>query len=204
MIYNSIFSYNKDLFFDQIMYLQLFTGVTSKIAFLNSSQNYMLLNPLATAVVAPGAYAGSVTFQNMALLLATETDPMIIKGIVEQKRTSGLKLVIPYEWSNKQSYTNTTQSAITMRYSSTLGNKLKKIYIAPFNATESIQAKYDHANWSYYNNAILPQFGVGPNDLLLIANFQECIISKIFLHANISTRRSKYHKSYYWKFKNII
>jgi hypothetical protein len=138
MIYNSIFSYDKDLFFDEVMVLKLVTASTNKMGWRGTSRDI----PTAGAA----ALNHNVEFQNMALYLAVEEDPFLAEGLMRTKREKGLNMMIPFVYGMKTGLAQSTSQVVYMNMTRSNGLRCKKIYHSVFNTNESANTIFDHSN----------------------------------------------------------
>jgi hypothetical protein len=121
----------------QVSLLRLVWGPASKTAFTATSA--------ANATAGTGPYNGAVAISNLSLLLAKEDNQEV--KIIDDTLREGMSFYFPYVWYNKRPLNGTSQS-ITFRYNRMHGLKLKKIYVAPYNAIELNNTIYDRNNMS--------------------------------------------------------
>ena len=84
---------------------------------------------------------------NLLFYLAIEKDQVIenmVKSLV--LRPEGLQLLVPMVYYNKFPLAIAASHNLIVRYNRANGIKLKKIYWAPYNPTESGNTAYDHSN----------------------------------------------------------
>lgn len=141
-LYNTIMALNKDLYFGEI--------VNVRIVFDSPSSMYYTTTPNASysnaLVNAAASYNQIVTLSNVAMYVAVESDTNIINNIINEYNTNGIKISIPYVYTNKINPGASTNPSITLRYNSAHGKKLRKIYISPFHLTESSNTAYMRYN----------------------------------------------------------
>jgi hypothetical protein len=154
----SIFAYDKDIFFNQIMYVRIVFNPTNKIYFNNVVQY-----PNVIATNAP--FTGTVAITNLLMYLAVEQNKNIEKMIIDKMNSSGIELLVPFIYQNKLSLVGSQQNCTT-RYNRGHGSRLLKVFWAPYASAESGAECYDHSNLyvsPYQNNGaawvqLLPGF----------------------------------------------
>lgn len=138
MIYNSIFSYDKDIAFNDTMLLRFVTASITRMGWTGTDAN----DP--TIGVSPLISSG--TLENISLFLAIESDQSIANGIMDKTRTTQVSMMIPYVTTSKQSPSQGSNQTITCEFSESNGRKLKRLYYAIYNGTESGNTIFDHSN----------------------------------------------------------
>lgn len=135
---HSIFSLDKDLYFNEILVLRIEWAPANSYLWYGTNP----LNPATGAV----AYAQNTTsIQNLSLYLSIETDDMIVQSLRSKVMGSGLDVLIPYVWSFKNNIAGVNQN-VSLRFNSAHGLALCKVYTAPFHATETANTVMDHSN----------------------------------------------------------
>ncbi len=100
----------------------------------------------ATDPTGATAAGGNVNISNLNLYLALESNPAIEGMIMAKCQTAdGLQVLTDCVYPNRINLAGTYHS-ITQRYDRSFGSKLKKIYYAPYNNTETANTMYDHDN----------------------------------------------------------
>lgn len=167
MIYNSVFALDRDLFFNEVMTCRIVFHANSRFSFYTPNTATLIdptggANSLTSSAVVPN---WNITIQNTQIYLATEVNPMIEQMIKEIVMTKGLNILTPFIQTTKAPINPSASSGgITIRYNSGHGIRLKKIYWAPFNATERLNTAFDNSNLlPLYGNAIagITNCGVG-------------------------------------------
>lgn len=149
MIYNTILAMDKDLYLGRPIVLRLVFNSASQIYF--TSTHATATGPGADALVAG---AGAVTISDMNLFLAIEKNETIVRGLVGQVQ-KGMKILMPYVHYSKRLIPQSTTQNISLRFDSTHGQKLQKIYHSLFHATESVNTCYDNSNMGGTNTVKL-------------------------------------------------
>lgn len=161
LIKNSIFSINKNLYFGQLMYMKLFFGPISKVAYMSTSN-------AAPSLGTPTAYTGAATIANLQLLLAVESNQNVRQSIIDKVERSGLNMIIPYVQAYKNSNSGSTQN-ISIQFDVGNGRSLQKVIHSVFNNIESLDTAYDCAN----NAANLAPSATAPGYSITNPNFQK-------------------------------
>ena len=134
----TILAMNKDVCFGQAVNIQMIIEDPSKWIWKGTSSN----DPSAGAV----ATTGTLLFQNIYLQLAVEQDQAIRQKLLKMAGT-GLMLEIP--WVSKiyqQSISGTSQNINPPIINKNYGHKLKRIWWAAFNGTETLNTALDNTN----------------------------------------------------------
>jgi len=155
-IKNSAFSVDKNMYFAQTTYLKVYFGPISKICYTSDSND----NPSAGAKLSYVPSAGNATIGGpitvavppyntqpiqLQLLLAVESNEDLKTIIMNQVTSSGLSYSIPYVQAFKNNNQGATQT-ISINVDQNNGQKLLKVYHAPYNSNEDQDTMYDHAN----------------------------------------------------------
>ena len=153
MIKHSIFEVDKDISFNQAFLFRVVFNPSIKCYWANGGDS---MDPVSgTEVVA----TGSITMTNICLNLAREENPIIRENVIRQSMSAeGMKYLIDYVWTQKQSLSGTSQSVI-LRANKAQGLRLKRIYHTLYNSAETINTSFDHSELlgttrisSYYTN----------------------------------------------------
>ena len=156
---NTILACDKDLYFGEVLILRIEWSPVNRIGWLGSS----VTNPTTDSE----PITVDVGLTNLALYVAVEKDQEIINSLMS-KVQSGFQMLCPYVHGYKTNLQNASQS-LSLRFNRGHGERLMKIYHAPFNNTETTHLAYDHNNLadakvlSYYtmlNNSRLQEFNV--------------------------------------------
>jgi len=149
-IKNTVFSIDKNLYFGQTMYLKLYFGPVSKVAYASTGANQ-------PSDGVKSAYLGAATIANLVLQLAVESNQSMRAMIINKVSTVGQEYIIPYVQAFKNSNSTGSQN-ISLQLDQGNGRTLVKVYHAPYNSQEQFDTMYDHCNC---NNAP-PVAGVTP------------------------------------------
>lgn len=160
-IKNSILACDKDLYFGEVIILRVEWAPSIKCGFRGSSVTVPTTNPTAIA--------GNVDIGNLALYLSVEKDQDIINGLQSKvNSSSGFQMLMPYVHGYK-SNSGAGSTSVSLRFNRGHGDRLLKVYYAPFNNDETTNTTYDHSNVggakisNYYtmlNNSRLQEFNV--------------------------------------------
>jgi hypothetical protein len=140
MIYNSIFSVDKDLYFGEIILMRIVYHPTTKFSFLNTAAN----------PIVPEIQTQNATLNNIALYLAVEKNEGIVNSLRSQILSSGLNVLIPYVYTFKNTLPAGQNISISQRFNRGHGRRLLKLYHSAFNSVESINTAFDHSNVIHY------------------------------------------------------
>ena len=138
LIKNSVFSIEKNLYFDATTYLKVYFGSLSKICY-NSDSN---ANPSAGNKT---VYTGNASISNFQLMLAVESNQDLRTMVINKVASGGLSYLIPYVQAFKNSNSGQSQN-ISIQLDQGNGRTLTKVYHAPYNNQELSDTMYDHAN----------------------------------------------------------
>lgn len=139
LIFESLFEEDKSLFLgNDVLYLTI-TFNASNIPFFTSTA-------ADAPATGPAAYAGELTLSNLNLYLAQDTNLETI-NMLKSKVASpeGLRVLFKHPIYNKLSLSSTTQNA-SVKYNASVGKRLKTIYHAIYNGTETSNTAFDHNN----------------------------------------------------------
>jgi|688.fasta_scaffold60564_6 hypothetical protein len=143
LIRNSLLSLDKDLLFDEVLIFRLVFGSSSRVVTCSTTAN--------APFTGPTAFTGSITVNNLQMLLSIEQNQDVINSLRDKMRSpEGLQILLPYIYTNKSSLSGTSQS-ITLRYNRAHGINLQKIYYSVYHANESSNTAYDHGNYDMGN-----------------------------------------------------
>lgn len=140
-ITGTLFSMPQDFFGGgDNMYLRIMTAPSAKVGYVASA----VTNPVTGAAV----LEAQPVIKQLYLYLAIEKDQLIIDSIM-QKYTSGqLKYTIPFTYTFRYSTVGAGNNSIQIQLNSQYGKLLKRMLHAAFPASETLNAAYDHSNWS--------------------------------------------------------
>jgi hypothetical protein len=134
---DSIFSIDKDLYFNEVLVLRVTWEGHKNYAWYGTSAT----NPTTGA----HELANPIVFDQLGLYLAVETDEDIVQGLRSKVNSSGLQVLMPYVWYFKNVLSGGTQN-ISVRFNSAHGMSIAKIMTAPFYGTETLKNSQDHGN----------------------------------------------------------
>ena len=140
LLKNTIFSVDKSFYFGQTIYLKIFFGPLSKVAY--QSDTGASINGGIKA-----DYTGAATITNLQLMLAVEHNENIKADIMNKVNSSGQTYLIPYVQAFKNSNQGISQN-INLTLDAGFGKTLMKVYHAPYNSMERLNTMYDHCNTS--------------------------------------------------------
>jgi hypothetical protein len=164
-IQNSIFSIDKDLYFNEVLVLRIEWASGQSYAWYSTNG--------AQPDTGDVAIVGNITISRLSLFLAVEQDEVITQSLRNKVNSDGLSVLIPYVYQFKNTIATSTSQNISLRFNSAHGLSLCKVYTAPYNAVETISTAFDHANAngakvsSYYtmiDNSRLTEFDLTCTD----------------------------------------
>jgi hypothetical protein len=190
---NTILGMDKDLYFGgETLYLRFVWAPLTKIMYIGSSLTNLSTNA-GNAVT--GAAVSELTF-----FAAVEQNPVIQENLKNKINSGSFNILVPYVFETKLNLQGTNQT-VNVRYNRAHGQRLHKIYIAPYNSTESNQFAYDHNNFdsgkvtSFYttvNNVRTTQFN--PTS----ANYDEWMLIGKKLKGSCVQSSVDYYTNYFW------
>jgi hypothetical protein len=137
--HHTLLALDKDLYFGQALQMRVHWQSASKIGWTSNSVSNVSLGPAAPI-------ATTIQLTNIRLQLAVETDPDIIQSVVGKVQSSGMKLTIPYVYSQSFSTPSGTSSSIQYRYNRTHGKRLLNIYSTVLNSVSTGRRCVDNNN----------------------------------------------------------
>jgi hypothetical protein len=138
IIYDTLLSVNKDLYWDTNLILSLTFAPYSKFAFTTNS---LTLGSTPTI-----ANVTAITVNNTSLFLALETNQDIISQLRNKVQTTGLTLQIPYVYTQKYASSSSSSASLFQRFNSGMGQRLVRFYYSAFHTTESGLTAFDNSN----------------------------------------------------------
>ena len=185
IVYDTLLSINKDLYWDTNLILSITFAPHSKFAF---TSNTLTMGGL---LVANTANCTSCTVSNTSLFLAMETNQDIINQLRTKVQTTGMTLQIPYVYSQKYlSGAASTSSSLFQRFNSGMGQRLIRFYYSAFHNVETAMTAFDNSNrvakltdiYTSLNNQRLQEYPLNlaksEDYLFNEANFEDsCILS---------------------------
>lgn len=151
----TLMSIDKDLFFDETIYLRVVYENYTRCGFYTAG--VISGDQPANTVVADfntTIVLNAPVIASIDMLLAVEQNEMLIQRIINQKRTSGISLLMPYVYMNKISPASSTSQIVTLKFNRSHGIRLLRIYNSIFNITETnaggtrVVFAFDNSNWS--------------------------------------------------------
>ena len=177
LIKNSIFSLDKDLFFNETMLIKIVWNVRDAVGFYSAAED----GPETT----PGVLSGDVAISKLYLYLAMERNPLLAAAVIATVQNTGMIVNCPYVYSFKNIPGASTSQNISIRLNRSNGTHLKKIIHSILPATETLNNRFDRSTvvTSYYtslNNQRLQQFDLVASDQLdFMYNYENCKDSMI-------------------------
>lgn len=138
-IHHSLLSVNRVMYFGQSLLLRFMIAPTTAIGFKSSA---LVTSGLAAASLT----ATTVTLTNNKILLAVETNPVVITGLVNRVQSSGLQVITPYVYNYHYLSPSASQTSVNYRLNSAHGQRLLCAYMAVFNGTETGSTSSDISN----------------------------------------------------------
>ena len=139
-ITGTIFSMPQDQYFGDNMYLRILTNPANKISW-NSVGS-------ATPATTPTAIATSLSVSNLFLYLAIEKDQMICDSLMQKYQSGQLKYTIPFTYNFRFGTQGAGTQSLQVQLNSQYGKLLKRMLVATFPSSETLNAGFDHSNWS--------------------------------------------------------
>jgi hypothetical protein len=190
---NTVLSMDKDLYFGgETLYLRMVWAPLTKIMFVNTSNT----NP-ATGV---GNAVTGAAVSNLTLFAAVEQNQVIQNSLMNKVNSGTFSILVPYVFQNKLNLQGTTQT-VNVRYNRAHGQRLHKIYIAPYNNSETNLTAYDHTNvqgskvssfYSTVNNVRTTQFNP------TAATYDEYMLLGKRLKGSCIQSAVDYYNNYFW------
>jgi hypothetical protein len=160
-----LLSVNKDLYFGETLILQINWSPLRRVAWSNRSYTYTAETALVSdrtyeyspasipqvIIAGGGAFLDANNFaqvKGITLYLAVETNRTLIDSIVRQMSTNGLRLLVPYTYTNKYTSNATISQNVQQRINRAWGRTLLRIYHSVFNLDETSHFAYDNTNVS--------------------------------------------------------
>ena len=140
---DTIFALRKALLLPEILVLRVIWGPLNRFSWFSTSAA-----DCTAGVTVPVTTGNGWQVQNLVLNLAIETDPVIVKELMElQMRPGGYQMAFPHVYCNTQNPTGaSTTFSITAKATPDMGFLLKRIVYGIFNNTDSLNTCQDHSN----------------------------------------------------------
>lgn len=138
IIPRSFFSRDVDVYFPEIIYLELQWAPSTKTCFTATAVNDPVTNAAASTT--------SVAISNIMLYLAQEQNEILKMEVMNKVASKeGFTMLTPYVNSFKIPLSGTSQN-LQVTFNKGHGQRLLSLYTAPYNDTESSNTAYDHSN----------------------------------------------------------
>lgn len=194
LIKNTIFSINKDLFFDEVVVMRVIWNGPGKYVWGADVGANPAANPVAFTT-------DGATINNLTLFVAIETNQDIVQQIMAKKNSGeGISLLVPYVYGNKIGLTGDSQS-VSLKYSRAHGIKLLKIYHQLNSQVENSNTAYDTSNiadarvssfYTLLNNNRLQEFDV------TCANGDDWMLMREKLKGSLMLDSNVYKYNFVW------
>ena len=139
---NTILAMDKNFYFNQIIYMKIFFGPLTKIAYQSTAAD----NP---GNGAPANYVTADTLgpriENLQLMLAVETNPDERSHVMSKVMNGGMSLIIPYVQNFKNPNTGSSEN-VNVQLDIGFGRTLLKMYHSVFCNVEQLSTMYDCSN----------------------------------------------------------
>ena len=136
---NTILAMNKDFYFNEVLQIRFKLNGRDSWGHIGGDGAVPVFdNPATNNAVLPG----NITLTNVRFNLALERNPLIYIPLVEEVKTGGKQLTIPYVHSFMQPVGAATFQTVTVRLNGNHGNYLKKIYHTLNHNTETGLTRY--------------------------------------------------------------
>lgn len=190
MLKNTIFDIDKDLYFNEILTLQLTFGSSSKLGY-----NFTALADPVTGEEA--LTTASVT--NLYLMLATERNLDVVNELKQIISSGQFNIPVPYVTTVRTPLTSTTQN-VALTLTRGHGQRLLKIYHSIFLADETLSSAYFNAQtgatvvnfYTQVNDQRLQDFNVSLN------SHDDWLIMQKKLEGSITQNENIYRYNWFW------
>ncbi len=139
LIKNTLFSCNKNVYYNQISYLKLYFGPSNKAIYQGNVAGHPAAGVLAWA-------GGAITIANLQLFLAIESNEQQRSSLINQVLSTGLTRYIPWVQSYKNSQAAQATQNITIQFDVGSGASLAKVIHSVFNNNDALDVAYDNSN----------------------------------------------------------
>ena len=153
-IVDTIFSYDKDLIFPEVLVLRLVFSAT-KLGFASPSgtnPNLFDATPATrNTVLGNGTGAGAISgypciLTNMCLYMAVEQNPKIQADLVGQLQSGGMKLMVPFVHTYKTTPGAQASQTVSVRLNRGHGAVCKRIVHSIFDSAETLNNAFNNSN----------------------------------------------------------
>lgn len=175
IIYDTIFSVDRDLIMGSDFYIRFFTESLQRMA-------YYVPNPAAPSTGVEQINAG-INATNMTLYLAQEMNLDLRSMLLEALARGSIKMSIPYTSVFRYSQsTNSSNSNLSLTLTRNYGRSLSRMLYTVFNVNELGNAAQDHSN---VNGTKTATFQTALNGRPLQDSVQACFNPYATVNANI-------------------
>eukprot|EP00732_Lithocolla_globosa_P000810 Lithocolla_globosa_v1_NODE_310_length_4558_cov_56.456362.p1 type:complete len:503 gc:universal NODE_310_length_4558_cov_56.456362:2697-4205(+) len=175
-------------YFGTKMHLKLTWEIVSKIMWLADLSN----DPVTGAA----NYIGDIEIENLHLFMAIEQNPTAIMEL-KNDFASGLSYKVPYTISHMQRIEPGTNATMTITYTKAQGEKLKRIYVVPYNVGNNMNLVNDHNNLA---GAVIANYWTELNGVRTANANYNCVTGTDYTHLKhlvkgscINSENSYYH-----------
>ncbi|MFM7859786.1 MAG: hypothetical protein ACKO96_49605, partial [Flammeovirgaceae bacterium] len=106
---HSIFSLDKDLYFNEVLVLRIEFASGQSFAWYSTANTNPAVGPSV-------AIATNITISKLSLYLAIETDEVIVQELRNKVNSTGLNVLIPYVWQFKNPISTSTSHNVSLRF----------------------------------------------------------------------------------------
>jgi len=192
---HTIFSVNQDMYYDK--------NLTLEIEFCKYD-NYILQNHTANDVVT-GVITkdgNPVSLANLYYYQAVQQNQAIVQEITGLFNSGRMKLLVPFVTTYRRTLENAGTHDLNIIISNVLGQKLKDIYITPYNTTETLTTSFLHSNVAGYRiTDFLPFLDSQPlysSRIVSASNDDYMIMKEKFLNGSCTMVSNVYQANWYW------
>jgi hypothetical protein len=137
---DSILGIDKDVHFGETVRLRPVIGPGNRAMYSTTAS---VVDPTATAA----ATIVNIVVDQMCLMLCVETNAMVKAKVLAETQSGSFKMTVPKPFCYRTPIViNTTTQQISQRLNATQGYAVKRLYAAPYNATDTTNTAYDHSN----------------------------------------------------------
>lgn len=192
LIKNSIFSYNKNLAFNDVIVLRILFGSGNKAGFQSTSNTNLTTG--ATAI------STAITLSNITLYNAVEQDADIIAQM-KAKVQGGYSVIIPY--INRLKVNANPPCTVTYRLNASHGITLKRVYTMPFNnvETSNLAIDCDNTNGSKISSFYTALNGARMQEInlsCLAGDYQDWLYQQSKYYYSVIQGRNMFQFNWHW------
>lgn len=173
---HTLLSLDKDLFFNQILTLQIGLSGKDRVGYSETAGNVI------------ATIAGNVVLSDIYMWLACEVDEQINASLISKVNSTGLDINIPFIHSQKLSQTSTSFTN-TLRLNSSQGSKVLRIYNQILVDAETLGTSYDCID----NRGLDLQIRSSLNNQFLTDNSLSWRRAEIYMHQLSLLENTPYH-----------